>query len=148
MSRMCLSVALLLATGLAGCASAPPDDTERRIAAATAAFGGSYRYQVIKSAGSFKDGAYVTSSKLTGPQQLALDLSKLIAPAETESVRLLVTGPDGQKNVQVIRDAFSLYDGRALPNLEFLYLGQAEQETPIREIVESHGARFRFAPFP
>ena len=148
MSTTRLSAVLLLSIALAGCASAPEDDTDNRIAAATAAFGGSYQYQVIGSAGGFKDGAYVTATKLTGPKQLARDLADLIEPAGTQSVRVMVTGADGKKNVQVIRDAFTLSQGRDLSNLELLYLGEAEEEPFVREIVEAHGARFRFASYP
>lgn len=139
-------LALLLVGPLAGClATKPVDDADLRLQAASAAFGGDYEYLIVGSAGKLADEAFIAISRATGPSAMARDLGTRIAPARDRPVRVMVTGADGKKTLQVIEDAFSLHE--RLPHLEFLFLGEPGDAPRVREIVEGAGATFHFAPF-
>ena len=140
----CVAVALL-----AGCAATrkPADDSDLRLQAASHAFGGRYEYLIIHSAGELGDSLFTGLSRLTGPSEVARDLATRIAPAEKGAVRILVTGPDADKTLDVIRDAFTFHRKSRLPGLELLFLGEPAYEAQVRQLVESVGARMRFAAF-
>ena len=72
----------------------------------------------------------------------------MMAPAETQPVRLMVTGQSGEKTLRVILDALSFYQGRRLPHLEVLYLGEPSHEARLARELTAIGAAFRFAPYP
>jgi hypothetical protein len=134
---------------LAGCAATTPpaDDTQARIDAASAAFGGDYDYLVVGSRGRFQDRAFVAFHRTVGPSDLARDLATHMAAAESQPVRIMVTGREVDKTRQVILDAFGFFRGLRLPHLEFLYLGTERFEPEIRRAVEGVDGRMRFAPF-
>ncbi len=142
-----LAVALLAL--LAGCTAlqAPPDDTDLRLEAASHAFGGRFEYLVVHSAGSLGDSLFVNLGSLAGPSPIASDLAARLARAETGSLRLLVTGADAEKTLQVIEDAFAARRDARLPGLELLFLGEPRDEARVRELVEAAGGRMRFAAF-
>ena len=147
--RTGLGTALALAAliALAGCVTARPPDLDPRLEAATAAFGGKFSYVYVPSDGRLSDQAFLAMSRVAGPQKIARDLATLMAPAETEPVRIMVTGPNEEKTLQVVLDALSFYEGRQIPKLELLYLGSPAQEARLaREVAEAGGA-FRFAPY-
>ena len=58
--------------------------------------------------GTVTDAAFVATSRLSA-SQLARDLATRLAPAETQPVRILVTGPNADKTQQVIVDALSFH---------------------------------------
>ena len=147
--RAGLGIALALAASiaLAGCVTARPPDLDPRLEAATAAFGKPFRSMYVPSHGRLTDEAFLAMSRVAGPQKIARDLATLMAPAETEPVRVMVTGPNEEKTLQVILDALSFYEGRQIPKLELLYLGSPTHEARLaREIAET-GGEFRFAPY-
>ena len=86
-------------------------------------------------------------SRVAGPQKIARDLATLMATAETQSVRVMVTGPSKQKTVQVVLDALSFYEGRKIPHLELLYLGEPTLEALLAREVSKVGGVLRFAPY-
>jgi hypothetical protein len=141
--------AATLAALLGGCAAtqAPPDDTDLRLQAASHAFGGRYEYLVVRSAGTLGDSLFRNVTGITGPSQMARDLATRMAPAENAPVRVLVTGADPAKTLQVIRDAFGFHATGGLPGLEFLFLGEPADEDEVRALVQRAGGRMRFAPF-
>jgi hypothetical protein len=106
-----------------------------------------YQYLLIHSAGTLGDGLFTELSRLTGPSQMARDLATRIAPAEHTPVRILVSGTDPAKTLQVIRDAFAIHRHSRLPRLEFLFLGEPSLREEVRALVESAGGRMRFAAF-
>ena len=141
------ALALAASIALAGCVTARPPDLDPRLEAATAAFGGKFNYVYVPSDGRLSDQAFLAMSRVAGPQKIARDLATLMAPAETESVRVMVTGPNEEKTLQVVLDALSFYEGRQIPKLELLYLGSPTHEARLaREVAEAGGA-FRFAPY-
>ena len=137
---------LAVSMTLAGCA-AKPRDLNPRLAAATAAFGGRFDHMYIPSGGRLSNEAFLAMSRVAGPQKLARDLASFIAPAETEPIRVLVTGPSHEKTLEVVLGALSFYQGRQVPYLELLYLGDPSYETRLAKEVAAVGAVLRFAPY-
>ena len=86
-------------------------------------------------------------SRVAGPRKIARDLATLMAPAETESVRVLVTGPSDPKTLQVVLDALTFYEGRRIPHLELLYLGEPSHEALLARELSAVGAVLRFTPY-
>ena len=142
------ALALVASIALAGCATSRPPDLDPRLEAATAAFGGKFDYVYVPSEGRLSDEAFLAMSRVAGPQKVARDLATLMAPAETEPVRIMVTGPNRKKTLQVVLDAFSYFEGRRIPELELLYLGAPTYQALIAREVAAVGGRFRFAPYP
>ena len=94
-----LALALAASVALAGCVTARPPDLDPRLDAASAAFGGGFDYVYVPSDGRLADEAFLAMSRVAGPQKIARDLATLMATAETQSVRVMVTGPSKQKTV-------------------------------------------------
>ena len=130
--------AMLLVT----CASDPM--MERRVASAARGFDGSFGYLYVESVGTFGDDAFMVLSKVAGNTLVARDLADRLRPAATMPVRMMVTGPVDAKTVQVITDAFEAMGGTALPELQFMYIGDPAYEASVRELVERVGGRFLF----
>ena len=148
--RRWTALALAASVVLAGCASTtvPPSDRGPRLAAAKEAFGGRFDYLYVPSKGKLADEASLVMSRVAGPGDLARDLASSMAPAETQPVRLMVTGRSGEKTLQVVLDALSFHQGRRLPYLEVLYLGEPSHEARLAREFAAIGATFRFAPYP
>ena len=141
------ALVLVASIALAGCVTARPPDLDPRLEAATAAFGGGFDYVYVPSGGRLADEAFLAMSRVAGPRKIARDLATLMAPAETEPVRIMVTGPNELKTLRVVLDALSFYEGRQIPRLELLYLGTPTHEALLaREVVEVGGV-LRFAPY-
>ena len=147
--RAGLWTALVLAVSiaLAGCVTTRPPDLDPRLEAATAAFGGKFKYVYVPTDGRLADEVFLATSRVAGPQKIARDLATLMAPAETDPVRVMVTGPNEEKTLQVVLDALSFYEGRQIPKLELLYLGAPTQEAVLAREVAAVGGVFRFAPY-
>ena len=142
-----IALALAASIALAGCATAGPPDLDPRLEVATAAFGGRFEYVYVPSKGRLADEAFLAMSRVAGPQKIARDLATLMAKAETQTVRVMVTGPEEEKTQQVVLDALSFYEGRQIPYLELLYLGDPPQETRLARAISEVGAVLRLAPF-
>ena len=142
-----LALALAASVALAGCVTARPPDLDPRLDAASAAFGGGFDYVYVPSDGRLADEAFLAMSRVAGPQKIARDLATLMATAETQSVRVMVTGPSKQKTVQVVLDALSFYEGRQIPHLELLFLGEPTHEALLAREVSEVGGVLRFAPY-
>ena len=142
------ALALAASVALSGCAAPRAPDLNPRVEAATAAFGGEFEYVYIPSEGRLEDEAFLAMSRVAGPQEVARELATLMVPAESKPVRVMVTGPSGEKTLQVILDALSFYEGRRIPFLEMLYLGDPAYEARIAKAVSAVGAVLRFAPYP
>jgi len=142
-----IGVAFALLLGACAATTAPRDDLDLRLQAASAAFGGSFDYLMVGSAGRLGDSLFVNFTRLTGPSKMARALARRLAPGASRPVRILVTGADTAKTVRVIFDALELQGERRLPHLEFLYLGEPAWAARVRRAVERRGARFRFAPY-
>lgn len=141
------ALAFAASLALAGCSTTKTPDLDPRLEAAIAAFGGKFDYVYVPSKGRLADQAFLAMSRVAGPSEVARDLASLMAEAETQPVRVMVTGPSGEKTLQVIRDAFSFYEGRRIPFLEMLYVGDPAYEARIATEVSAVGAVFRFAPY-
>ena len=141
------ALVLAASVALAGCASTTPADLDPRLEAATAAFGGRFEYLYVPSDGRLADQAFLAMSRVAGPRQISRDLATMIAPAETEPVRVMVTGPSGEKTVKVVLDALTYYEGRKIPHLEVLYLGNPSYEAVLARELDKVGAKLRFAPY-
>lgn len=141
---LCLACGLL--TACAGGAAPPLNDSDSRIQVAAQTFGGRFDYLYVPSEGQLKDAAFVSASRLSA-SQLARDLGTRLAPAETQPVRILVTGPAADKTRQVIVDALSFHSDAGLPHLELLFLGDTASASAIEPLVRSKGGRFRHAPY-
>ena len=146
-ARRWVALALAASVALAGCASTTPVDLNPRVEAATAAFGGGFEYLYVPSDGRLADQAFLAMSRVAGPRQISRDLATMIAPAETEPVRVMVTGPSGEKTVKVVLDALTYYEGRKIPHLEVLYLGNPSYEAVLARELDKVGAKLRFAPY-
>ena len=142
---MALVVAASIA--LAGCVTARPPDLDPRLEAASAAFGGRYDYVYVPTEGRLADEAFLALSRVSGPQKIARDLATLMVKAETQPVRIMVTGPEEEKTLRVVLDALSFYEGRQIPHLELLYLGDPTHEALIAREVSKVGGKLRFAPY-
>ena len=141
------ALALVASIALAGCVTARPSDLDPRLEAATAAFGGKFDHVYVPSYGRLSDQAFLAMSRVAGPQKIARDLATLMAPAETDPVRVMVTGPNEEKTLQVVLDALSFYEGRQAPKLELLYLGSPTHEARLAREISEIGGVFRFAPY-
>ena len=142
---MALVVAASIA--LAGCVTARPPDLDPRLQAASAAFGGQYDYVYVPTKGRLADEAFLAMSRVSGPQKIARDLATLMVTAETQPVRIMVTGPEEEKTLRVVLDALSFYEGRQIPHLELLYLEDPTHEALIAREVSKVGGKLRFAPY-
>ena len=142
-----LALVIAASIALAGCVTARPPDLDPRLEAATAAFGGRFDYVYVPSDGRLGDEAFLAISRVAGPQKIARDLATLMAPAETQPVRVMVTGPAEQKTVRVVLDALSFYEGRQIPNLELLFLGEPSHEALLAREISKVGGVLRFAPY-
>ena len=140
-----IALALAASFALSGCVTSRPPDLDPRLEAAADAFGATFKYLYVPSDGRLADEAFLAMSRVAGPQKIARDLATFMAPAETDPVRIMVTGPANLKTLQVIRDALSFYEGRQLPGLEFLYLGPPTHEALLAREISRIGGRFRFA---
>ena len=145
--RRWAALALAASVALAGCASTKTPDLHPRLEAATAAFGGQFAYLYVPSDGRLADQAFLAMSRVAGPRQISRDLASTMAPAETQPVRVMVTGPSGEKTLRVILDALSFYEGRQVPRLEVLYLGEPSHEALLARELSKIGAVLRFAPY-
>ena len=132
---------------LAGCAGNESPDLDPRLEKAKSAFGGGFDYVYVPSSGRLADEAFVAMSRVAGPRQISRDLASTMAPAETQPVRVLVTGPSDEKTLQVVLDALSFYQGRQIPHLELLYLGNPAHEGRLAREIAAVGAELRFAPY-
>ena len=141
------ALTLAASVALSGCATTRPPDLDPRIEAATAAFGSGFEYVYIPSKGRLADEAFLAMSRVAGPPKIARDLASIMAPAETQPVRVMVTGPKGPKTLQVVLDALSFYEGRRIPHLELLYLGEPAHEALLAHELSAVGAALRFAPY-
>ena len=141
------ALALAASTTLAGCASTDPQDLDPRLAAATAAFGGGFDHVYIPSKGRLADEAFLAMSRVAGPSPIARELASKMAAAETQPVRVLVTGPADPKTLQVVLDALSFYEGRRIPHLEFLYLGDPSHRARLERALSKVDATLRFEPY-
>lgn len=141
------ALALAALVAASGCASQRPSDLDPRIEAATAAFGGRFDYVYVPSEGRLADEAFLAMSRVAGPREIARELATLMAPAETDSVRVLVTGPSDPKTLQVVLDALSFFEGRRIPHLELLYLGESSHEALLARELSAVGATLRFTPY-
>ena len=142
-----VALALAVSVLLSGCATPGPPDLEPRIEAATAAFGGRFDYVYVPSKGRLADEAFMVISRVAGPREIARDLATLMATAETQPVRVMVTGPSGPKTLRVVMDALSFYEGRRIPHLELLFLGEPAHEAVLARELSRVGAVLRFAPY-
>jgi hypothetical protein len=145
-----LAIALIAwTTMLAGCSATqkPPDDSDLRLQAASHQFGGRYEYLIIHSAGELGDSLFTGLARITGPSEMARDLATRLTAAEKGQLRILVSGMDAKKTLDVIRDAFTFHGKNRLPGLEFLFLGEPADEAEVRRLVEGVGGRMRFAAF-
>ena len=142
-------VALVCAAMLAlvACAGNGSSDMDPRLETAKSVFGGGFDYVYVPSGGRLADEAFIAMSRVAGPRQVSRDLASTMAPAETQPVRVLVTGPSDEKTVQVVLDALSFYQGRQIPHLELLYLGNPAHEGRLAKEVAAVGAVLRFAPY-
>ena len=149
MTRRMMLLAVMGTMALGGCAAvrAPPDDSDLRLQAASHAFGGGFAYMIIHSSGSLGDSVFLNLSRVTGTTPLARELSARLAQAEHGELRILVSGQDAHKTLDVIRDAFADHGQGSLPGLEFLFLGEPRHAATVRRLVEAAGGRMRFAPF-
>ena len=141
---------VLMAVALgAGCAvnQTQPDDSDLRLEAASHTFGGRFDYLIVKSAGEVADRAFIEYSRTTGSSNLAKKLAARLAPAENKSVRIMVTGQNSEKTLQVILNALAAYRGRRLPHLQFLYLGEPGYASRIESVIRELGGSFHFQPF-
>ena len=138
---------LVASVALSGCVTSRPPDLDPRIEAATAAFGGRFDYVYVPSEGRLADEAFIVISRVAGPRKIARDLASLMATAETQPVRVMVTGPAGPKTLRVVMDALSFYEGRRIPHLELLYLGEPIHEAVLAREISNVGAVLRFAPY-
>ena len=145
--RRWAALALAASVALAGCASTKAPDLDPRLEAATAAFGGQFDYLYVPSDGRLADQAFLAMSRVAGPRQISRDLASTMAPAETQPVRVMVTGRSGEKTLKVILDALSFYEGRQVPHLEVLYLGEPSHEALLARELSKIGAVLRFAPY-
>ena len=141
-----LGIAVLALIACAG-QTTNQSDSDLRLQAADHAFGGRFEYFIVHPAGAWTDQAAVGLADLFGRSTLAESLAARMAPATANPVRLLVTGANADKTLQVIIQAFDLIDEVTLPRLELLYLGVARHESTVRERAERAGARMRFAVF-
>ena len=132
---------------LAGCVTARPPDLDPRLQAASAAFGGQYDYVYVPTKGRLADEAFLAMSRVSGPQKISRDLATLMVTAETQPVRIMVTGPEEEKTLRVVLDALSFYEGRQIPHLELLYLGDPTHEALLAREVSKVGGKLRFAPY-
>ena len=139
--------ALVASFAVGGCANDQPPDLEPRIEAARAAFGGRFEYMYVPSEGRLADEAFLAMSRVAGPRKITLDLITIMAPAETQPVRVMVTGPASEKTLQVVLDALSSYEGRRIPHLELLYLGEPAHEALIARKLSEVGGVLHFAPW-
>ena len=142
-----IALVLYASIVVTGCVTARPPDLNPRLEAATAAFGGQFSYVYVPTEGRLADEAFLAMSRVSGPQKIARDLATLMAKAETEPVRIMVTGPEEEKTLQVVVDALSFYEGRRIPHLELLYLGDPVHEALIASAVSRVGGELRFAPY-
>ena len=141
------ALALAALVALSGCGSKKPPDLSPRIEAATAVFGSGFDYVYVPSEGRLADEAFLAMSRVAGPRKIARDLATLMAPAENEAVRVLVTGPSDPKTLQVVLDALSFFEGRRIPHLELLYLGEPSHESLLARELSAVGATLRFTPY-
>jgi len=149
LSYLVRGIVVALTLAISACASTrpPPDDTDLRLQAANHFFGGRYDYLIIHSAGEFADALFLDTGQISRPSQVARDLAAELAQAQSAGLRIMVSGVDRKKTLAVIRDAFAVHAGSRLPGLEFLFLGEPEDEATVRELVQSVGGVLRFAPF-
>ena len=145
--RRMAALVVVTAMTLAGCAGDGLPDLDPRLEAAKAAFGGRFEYVYIPSSGRLADEAFVAMSRVAGPREVARALASIMAPAETQPVRVLVTGPSNEKTLRVVIDAFSFYEGRKIPHLELLYLGDSSYEARVGKVVSAVGGTLRFTPY-
>ena len=146
-SRQWAALTLAASVILAGCASTAQSDLNSRLEAAKTTFGGGFEYLYIPSEGRLADQAFLAMSRVAGPNQIARDLASIMAPAETRAVRVMVTGPSSEKTLSVLFDALSFYEGRQIPQLEILYLGDPADEAVLAQELSKVGAVLRFAPY-
>lgn len=142
-----MALVVAASVALAGCVTARPPDLDPRLEAASAAFGGRYDYVYVPTEGRLADEAFLAMSRVSGPQKIARDLATLMVRAETQPVRIMVTGPEEEKTLRVVLDALSFYEGRQIPHLELLYLGDPTHEALIAREVSKVGGKLRFAPY-
>jgi hypothetical protein len=102
---------------------------------------------IIHSSGSLGDSVFLNLSRVTGATPLARELSARLAQAGHGELRILVSGQDAEKTLDVILDAFADHGQGSLPGLEFLFLGEPRHAATVRGLVEATGGRMRFAPF-
>ncbi len=141
------ALAVAVSIILAGCVSGRPPDLDPRLAAATAAFGGRFQYMYVPSEGRLADEALLAMWRTAGPGKMARDLASMMAEAETLQARIMVTGPAGAKTLRVVLDALSFYEGRQIPHLELLYLGEPSHEVQLARELSKVGAVLRFKSY-
>ncbi len=140
---------IVLSAFLCACTEVRPpvDDSDLRLQAANQAFGGHYDYLLVTASGQWADQAAMGLSQVFGPHQLSRDLASRLLKANTRPVRMLVSGHNRGKTLQVIRNAFSFMPKQKLPHLEFLFLGHAGDAQEVQRLVAEVGGNYRFAAF-
>lgn len=144
--------AACLAAGalLAGCATQikETEEANSRVEVAKNAFGPGFDYMIIEKGGKLADTVFVGFFKTGAESDLARNLYRRLAPAESKPTRFMVTGENAEKTAQVIIEALSFSPENGLPSLELLYLGEQQYVPGIEDAVKRVGGRMRFAPYP
>lgn len=95
------------------------------------------------SVGSAMASAMVGSVGLDSPT--VADIHRIIAPADTTPINLVVSGADSRFAAKVAVAALNQVPGM-LPKLSLAFVGNQSDAAEIRSAVEARGGTFLFAP--
>lgn len=130
-----------------GCASTPSVSQLDIIDAATPAFGESFKLFFIPSRGAFMDAEFIALSKISPNSGHATTLAAILSSASDSKLNIAVGGPNSPKTAIVIQNAITLQQGRSLPFLHLVFVGNPADSQGTAESVISVGAKYSFVPY-
>lgn len=130
-----------------GCASTLPVTPQDIMKAASPAFNGGFKLYYVPSRRSVMDAQFVALSKTSPDSGMATELAAVLAGASEGKVNIAVGGPNSAKSAVVIQNAITLQQGKALPNLHLVFVGNSSDAQAPEESVTSAGGEFSFVQY-
>lgn len=100
----------------------------------------------MPSSGWIADHTFIAASKINGPSATARQLATALASAEQGPVQLTVTGKSEAKTIQVITDAFQLFQETDLSDLDFTFIGSSKASAEVEKVVAATRCKYHHRP--
>lgn len=103
-----------------------------------------FSLMVVESDGAVADATFVSLSK-NKPSKQSKQLARLLRQAANKPVKLVAAGESSLKTAEVLRAALKIVQGRKLPHLEVVFIGNPVHRERLEEMTRAVQGEFHFA---